>query len=1444
MPKKTKDRYELREKLGEGGMGVVWRAYDNVLDADVALKMVSDVTDTAALQLFCEEWNKHAALVHPNIVEIRDVGSFDDNGVRRPYIVMPLLRGKTLAELIRSAQGPLPLERCLDIFAQACRGLQAAHDHGLLHRDVKPSNIFILNDDSVKIIDFGVARRLDMSLTVGRKGTLLYMSPEQVLSKPLSRASDVFSLAVVCYEALTGRQPFRAASEEAIVSSILRSNPGPASSLNPEIKSTVGQVLHKAMAKSPEHRFSTAKEFGEYLRRAYYDDSFTVFDPEKFAPRLQKASEAYKRGELAFADELVHELESEGYFSTELEVLSRSVKTAVQKRDVDRFLESAKARARDGEYRLALQRVQDALELDSRNSEALALQHEVEALRAEADAAEWLKVGHQHLAKFAFTHARQAAQRILETNPEEERALQFLSQLERKEAEYRRVREQKQQLYAAALEAEQRNDITSALSKMKQVLELDKEAPEIQEPGRSAAFQSLYNKLHSEHEAIASSYAEAKEALECGDYSRAAVLCDKFLERYPQHTLFKALKFDNDQRWRRAISARIIQVEEEAEREPDLNRRVSLLENVVGESPEVAEFARLLGAAREKRDLVNGIVQRARELAESEQYAEALVQWQTLEVIHPFFPDLSFEIDNVRQRRQFAERLARKSQWIAQINRAMDDGDFDESLRLLGLAEEDFPHDTELHEIQRHALSLKQAASQAEEFIQAGRLCLEEGRFLDGLDYLRRAHEIGPKTKAAKAELVEGLLRSATASKDNPKQARALLQELLNLEPGNNAAIGMVRFLDDQLEQEQVDHWISQARQFRTNNDFTAASGVLEHAIEQYPRNARLREVLREITNSRGDMRNRDLEVVRRKRLEADRLIDVPSITKHVDAVSKIARRYENDPEFEHESQLLKGRLQTIAGLDRHSDRALSVPFDQPPPFPAPDLKLVQSGSNRQTRRKAAWSVLGLLLITVAIVVALHARKVPLSSPSHPLVPPPLMRGAVTVRSTPFGAEILSNGETLGHADPELRLQLPVGMNSLEARLDGYVAQTQSVEVVASGEKQLSFKLVPGKQQLSIQASGSLTVDNKGVESVQGHEFRTLLDPGEHRVHWAGESGNQVTLTVRAEDGRPAVVVNPIRVSRNAGALVISTMNGQGLIFASPAAVLEVDGDSKGIADTHGVAVALDGGSHVFKLGQGAGARVRIIATGPGRVLAAAFDTDVGDGSNDRVGPEKPAVRTVSRDLPPVGPETSQPKGPTPPLDGWDPLDQKGNAMIHRTSRDLPPVGPETSQPKGPTSPLDGWDPQAWMLDQKGNAMIHRTAGITLFAAQPSRGTFVFSASLERSHIFGRRKLEWVANYRDPRDYFLFSLDPDGLEMFTVQNGEREIHGARVNVPKLNNYTILVQVQPTRITTSVQDGASWKLLNDWNNLPADVDRGKFGFKDHATISNFSFRSNK
>jgi len=154
-------RYEIREVLGQGGMGVVYKAYDSHRKGFVALKTMKDVADAASLELFAQEWRTLANISHPNIVDVLDSGEFEEESQRKPYFVMPLLPGKTLDRLIRDISHRVTVERTVEILVQTCRGLQAAHAGGLIHRDLKPSNLFVMSDDSVKIIDFGMVHLAD-----------------------------------------------------------------------------------------------------------------------------------------------------------------------------------------------------------------------------------------------------------------------------------------------------------------------------------------------------------------------------------------------------------------------------------------------------------------------------------------------------------------------------------------------------------------------------------------------------------------------------------------------------------------------------------------------------------------------------------------------------------------------------------------------------------------------------------------------------------------------------------------------------------------------------------------------------------------------------------------------------------------------------------------------------------------------------------------------------------------------------------------------------------------------------------------------------------------------------------------------------------------------------------------------------------------------------------
>ena len=181
-------RYEVQAApIGQGGMGVVFKAYDTVTKRFVALKTMWGNFDPAAVELFEKEWTVLARLSHPNIVDILDTGELDDGGERKPFFVMPFLQGATLDELIRKSSQRLTVERLIGIASQACRGLHAAHEQGLIHRDLKPSNIFVMEDDTAKIIDFGVVHLVGADSVTG----LPWMSSHMSSRMPLVSMTSV-----------------------------------------------------------------------------------------------------------------------------------------------------------------------------------------------------------------------------------------------------------------------------------------------------------------------------------------------------------------------------------------------------------------------------------------------------------------------------------------------------------------------------------------------------------------------------------------------------------------------------------------------------------------------------------------------------------------------------------------------------------------------------------------------------------------------------------------------------------------------------------------------------------------------------------------------------------------------------------------------------------------------------------------------------------------------------------------------------------------------------------------------------------------------------------------------------------------------------------------------------------------------------------------------------
>jgi len=250
-------RYDLIEKIGRGGMGVVYRAKDSTIGRPVAVKMlISDIDiSEEARERFYREARSAGQLAHRNIITIYDFG--EDQG--RAYIVMELLNGESLAGLVARrasrAIGELDIEQQIEIMARTCEGLAFAHARGIVHRDIKPANLFVTHDGQIKILDFGVARIASSKLT--RSGFIVgtpdYMSPEQVMGKPVDQRSDVFSVGTVFYELLTGRRPFGSRKLPEILNNVVLASPQPLTDV--EAPAALAAIVTKALEKDPAQRY-------------------------------------------------------------------------------------------------------------------------------------------------------------------------------------------------------------------------------------------------------------------------------------------------------------------------------------------------------------------------------------------------------------------------------------------------------------------------------------------------------------------------------------------------------------------------------------------------------------------------------------------------------------------------------------------------------------------------------------------------------------------------------------------------------------------------------------------------------------------------------------------------------------------------------------------------------------------------------------------------------------------------------------------------------------------------------------------------------------------------------------------------------------------------------------------------------------------------------------
>jgi tetratricopeptide (TPR) repeat protein len=1192
LPERTqlRDRYELKEVLGRGGMGVVYRAWDTLMKREVALKTVLEVDNPLSLDLFFREWGVLAAMVHPNIISIYDIGEFEQEGTKRPFFVMPLLPGVSLDRLIREGSPRLTVPRLMDIIGQASRGLQAAHDLGLVHRDVKPSNIFVLDDDSVKLIDFGIARLTTTSSKTSLKGTLSYIAPEQLQMKPPTPLSDQYSLAVVCYEALTRRLPFRGATDTETIEAILHQTAPPVSELSASVSYPVSQVIHKAMAKNPWNRFPSAKEFGDTLQRALRGEPIEYFDISKIRPRLQRAKESFEQGDYEFASEILAELESEGHIEQEIVLVRRQVEQTVRRKRIGVLLESARRFHQAQEYSLALRKIQEALDLDANDPDVLVFKGVIEKERRSRKIDEWIQIARQHIGNKAFPQAQEALDKALKLKPDDTEALRLMAELRRREQELARTREQKAHLYRQAMEAWQRGEVTGALSKLDVLAALERETPDA-DTSFASAFQSFYNQVRSEHDSLKNQYAEARRLLAEDNFEAAMAISRQVLAQYPNHALFQALEYDIKERQSQKLSAAIAATDRRLEEEPDLDRRVAILEEVLKVYPGEKHFEQALRLVRDKRDLIQSIVIKAQFYEERQQFNEALDQWQIIRSIHERYPGLSFELERLAKKRDQQARESAKAQWVGQIDRLLESGDYGRAREAAASALGEFPADAELGELEKLVQKSQERADQAMGLLGRARESIDAGRFGEGIGILREAWKLDSRNSVVKAVLANTLLEEATRLVETDwSAAEGLLKELQALELSYPGALSLANQVADRRREEFLSWCLAQARRLQTDGDLEGALAVVRQGLQTYPKEPRLHQVRAALERAIGETQQpaASKQPVPAAATDPQQLASGPATVP--------CGPFTTSEERETEPLIPLTRAEGEEAEAKLPERRHPPERGKPAPLPAAvrHRHVAPQFAGRTWIYAVALAFAGVWLVITLVRLA----GIRVGSPPAIVLP-----GArqVTISALPEGAEIRIDDDHCGVSRCEVSLS--PGVHRVVAALPGYEAASTTIYVPEIGSEALEpvhLRLVPVSPVLMVSTNlegAELSLDGAPGFKMPGPEMSLPLAEGRHTVRLSGGVSEAVFTFEISRSTAPTLSL-PLR-ARAVSATLVAVYGSSARVYTTEAgASVAVDGRSAGEVPVEGL--------HLTDLG--AGSREVVLTSPSGDTRRLVFD--------------------------------------------------------------------------------------------------------------------------------------------------------------------------------------------------------------------------------------------
>ena len=734
-------KYEIHSELGSGAMGVVYKAEDPRLGRLVALKTTNAEVagNPNLLKRFYREAQAAAQLTHPNIVTIYEID--EASGV--PFIAMEFLEGENLQKIISDRRELAILEK-LQIIIDACKGLEYAHRHGVVHRDVKPGNIVVSSTGQVKIVDFGIARVgvSSMTRTGDVLGTVMYMSPEQVQGQAVDARSDVFSLGVVLYELLTARLPFPGEDVPEILSKILNDPPEPITKYIPQCPPQLQQIIERALAKDREERYQSAEEMALELRRiadgvrrktldVYMDQGKHSLDAGDFAV----AKEAFQK---VLEIDSTHEL---------AQSLLAEVRERLQARQRAQRLESSIRLAKEAlqaeQYDEAVGQLEEALRLEPKHAEAAKLKkfaveqrERSEKIRSHLERAEKLA------SEAKFPQAKAELEAVLAIDPRNSTALMMMDSVAKEFAEQERLRQVRQILDNARAQLAEKN-FEKALELLAGARELDALNLEV---------ESLIRLVQSSRE---------KE------------------ER------------------RKLLAGRLAEIEHNLS-QGRLNLALEASEQAVREFPDESQVLKLHATvlrraeAERKRSYVDEQLQAARDFVQKNEFSSALAVLERATREVPDDSRLSSYLQTVRESQEQSAREALRREALGRANDQLRGQDFGAAIETLekGLSETGQSAElVDLLQFVRERQAEKQKQERTRDILSRAQSHLRELQFDEAIQILERAQE------GAKSTEIETVLADAREQQENfVRRRKEIVAGALQLLQSGEAAKAIALF--------------------------------------------------------------------------------------------------------------------------------------------------------------------------------------------------------------------------------------------------------------------------------------------------------------------------------------------------------------------------------------------------------------------------------------------------------------------------------------------------------------------------------------------------------------------------------------------------------------------------------------------------------------------------